>query len=107
MLDQSTDDGATLEAQAYAAYVLALAGTPPRAAIDRLSELTQLKLSVSDNLNDRAMRGNARLMLACAWMLSGRRDIADGMIPQELPVPRPDRQRDGNIGSPIRDRAML
>ncbi len=107
MLDESTDDPGKLEAQAYAAYVLALAGTPPRAAIDRLSELSGLNHEPPGNLDDGATRENARLMLACAWMLSGRRDIADGMIPQALPIPRAHRQRDGNIGSPIRDRAVL
>ena len=65
MLDQSTDNAGTLETQAYAAYVLALAGTPPRAAIDRLGELTKLKPDGSDEFDNVAMRGNARLMLAC------------------------------------------
>ena len=107
MLDRTTDNGADLESQAYAAYVLALAGTPPRAAIDRLTELTNTKRDDASDFDDAAMRENARMMLACAWMLTGRHDIADSMIPQTLPVPRLHRQRDGEIGSPIRDRAML
>jgi uncharacterized protein YfaS (alpha-2-macroglobulin family) len=107
MLDRTSDNGADLESQAYAAYVLALAGTPPRAAIDRLTELTNTQRNDSSDFDDVAMRENARMMLACAWMLTGRHDIADGMIPQTLPVPRLHRQRDGEIGSPIRDRAML
>jgi uncharacterized protein YfaS (alpha-2-macroglobulin family) len=106
-LDHSTDDANELETEAYAAYVLSLAGTPPRSALDRLSELTSTIPSDSTDPDDTGSRESARMMLASAWMLSGRRDIADGMIPQTLPVPRPHRQRDGTIGSPIRDRAVL
>jgi uncharacterized protein YfaS (alpha-2-macroglobulin family) len=107
LLDRSTDEPGGLETQAYAAYVLSLAGTPPRSALDRLTELTSTIPSNPGDLDDVAMRESARMMLASAWMLSGRRDIADGMIPQTLPVPRLHRQREGNIGSPIRDRAVL
>ena len=97
----------TWKLQAYAAYVLSLAGTPPRAAIDRLTELTKKEPGDPNQLDDLAVREDARMMLACAWVLAGRHDIADGMIPQTLPLPRKNRQQDGNIGSPIRDRAML
>jgi len=107
LVDQSTDEAGALETQAYAAYVLSLAGTPPRAALNRLGELTNTNPSSSIDFDDVAMRESARMMLASAWMLTGRRDIADGMIPQTLPVPRLHRQQDGNIGSPIRDRAVL
>jgi alpha-2-macroglobulin len=107
LLDNATDDASTLEVQAYAAYVLSLAGTPPRAAIDRLTELTNPGHYTGDEFDAVAAREHGRLMLACAWMLCGRHDLAEGMIPQELPLPRVHRQRDGNIGSAIRDRAVL
>jgi len=107
LLDNPTDDANALEVQTYAAYVLALAGTPPRAAIDRLTELTNPARNASEDGDYSRVREHSRLMLACAWMLMGRHDLAEGMIPQELPIPRTSRQRDGNIGSPIRDRAVL
>src|SRR5262249_23948706 len=39
LLDKSADDPSMIETQAYACYVLALAGRPPHAAINRPSEI--------------------------------------------------------------------
>ncbi|MGD0770430.1 MAG: MG2 domain-containing protein [Tepidisphaeraceae bacterium] len=106
-LDAGTDDPEQLETQAYAAYVLVLAGEPPRAILDRLAELATAKASPDEDRDQSAMKSDARLLLACAWMLSGRSDLADQLMPDSLPLPRIHRQYSGNIGSPIRDRALL
>jgi uncharacterized protein YfaS (alpha-2-macroglobulin family) len=107
LLDTGTDDAGELETQAYAAYVLALSGKIDRAILSRLTELAAASPRSDDPGDGYAMRSDARLMLACAWLRAGRRDLADGMIPQALPVPRASRQHAGNLGSPIRDRALL
>ena len=107
LMDNGTDDAGQLETQAYGSYVLALTGKPDRTVMNRLTELCNAADRPDDADDGRAMRGDARLMLSCAWLLSGRRDLAEGLIPIALPQPRVGRQRDGNIGSPIRDRAMV
>jgi uncharacterized protein YfaS (alpha-2-macroglobulin family) len=107
LIDHGTDNPVELETQAYASYVLALAGKPDRAVLDRLTELSSMKERPDDPIDGYAMRGDARLMLSCAWLLSGRRDLAESLMPAAIPIPRQNRQWDGNIGSPIRDRVML
>jgi len=42
-----------------------------------------------------------------ACLAAGRHDLAEALIPATLPLPRKQRQQDGNVGSEIRDRAML
>ncbi len=107
-LDDESDEPGHLEQRAYAGFVLSLAGKPDRAMLDRLTELSTAKDPLNvDGDAPRAMRSNARLMLACAWLLAGRHDLADGLLPDALPIPRSTRQTSGNIGSGIRDRAML
>ena len=95
-------DGDLIETQAYACYVLAMAGKPDRAAMNRLEQLSR-PVAHEDN----SARSQARLFLAMAQVASGRRDLASAMIPQALPVPRVSRQLGGNLGSPVRDQAML
>jgi uncharacterized protein YfaS (alpha-2-macroglobulin family) len=107
LMDVGTDDAERLETQSYAAYVMALAGKPERAIMDHLTELTSADARADDPLDGSCMRSDARLMLSCAWLLSGRRDLAEGLLPDAVPLPRSRRQWDGNLGSPVRDRAML
>ncbi|HWE98060.1 MAG TPA: MG2 domain-containing protein [Tepidisphaeraceae bacterium] len=97
LLAQPQTDTATVELQAYAAYVLASAGKPDRAAMSRLSEVLNSDLGTSQ----------ARFHLAAAWLAAGRRDLATGLLPQALPAPRAGRELDGNVGSPIRDQALI
>lgn len=91
---EATED--TLETQAYAAYVLAQAGKPQRSAMAHLNE--RLLASPANP---------GRFHLALAWLASGRRDLAQGLIPLALPEPRVTRQLTGALGSPTRDRALL
>jgi uncharacterized protein YfaS (alpha-2-macroglobulin family) len=106
-LSAGTDVPEELETQSYAAYVLVLAGQPPRAIIDRLAELATAKALPEEDADHAAMRSDARLFLACASQLSGRSDFANELMPESIPLPRVHRQSAGNIGSPIRDRALL
>ena len=105
-LDVGTDAAGGVEVQAYAAYVLALAGRPDRSAMSRLGELAAAPPRPDDPGDADAMRGDARLFLSLAELLSGRRDVAERLLPASLPV-RQARQPDGNLGSPTRDRALL
>jgi uncharacterized protein YfaS (alpha-2-macroglobulin family) len=107
LMDTGTDDAEQLEAQSYAAYVMALAGKPERAIMDHLTELVSADARPDDVFDAASMRSDGRLMMACAWLLSGRRDLAEGLLPDSVPIPRTKRQQDGNLGSPIRDRALL
>ena len=105
-LDVATDAPGELEVQAYAAYVLSLAGHPDRPAMDRLVELAAAADRPGDLPDGHSMRGDAQLFLASAWLLAGRRDLAEDMLPAAMPPPRTARQHDGNLGSPVRDRAI-
>jgi uncharacterized protein YfaS (alpha-2-macroglobulin family) len=105
--DEGTDDAEKLETQTYAAYVLALAGKPDRAVLDRLTELASAGNRPDDPTDGSSMRGDSRLFLSCAWLLAGRRDLAEGLLPDAIPEPRMSRQHGGNLGSPIRDRALM
>ena len=102
LLNVSSDDPDMLETQAYACQVLALAGNPERAVMSRLSEV--INAPRPDGV---ALPGAARLHLAAAWLAAGRRDLAEGLIPQALPEPRKTRSLSGALGSPVRDRAIL
>ncbi|HET6248719.1 MAG TPA: MG2 domain-containing protein [Tepidisphaeraceae bacterium] len=96
LLNQPEKSSATIELQSYAAYVLALAGKPPRPIMDRLGEVLKTENA-----------GSARFHLAAAWLAAGRRDLAAGLIPSDIPAPRANRDLSGNVGSAIRDRAIL
>ncbi len=98
LLNHSSDEPDELETQAYACYVLALAGKPDRAAMDRIGELVGKPTTNCPQ---------ARFHLAAAWIASGRRDRAANLIPTILPTMRVSRQLAGNIGSAVRDRAIL
>ncbi|HSU68197.1 MAG TPA: hypothetical protein VLJ39_15065, partial [Tepidisphaeraceae bacterium] len=102
LLNQSSDNPDVLETQAYACYVLALAGKPERAVMSRLAEVVN-----TPRPDGVVLPGQARLHLAGAWLASGRRDLAESLIPQQLPAPRATRSLAGALGSPIRDRAIL
>ena len=67
-----------IELQAYAAYVMALAGKPQRAVMGRLSEVVRMTDA-----------GSARFHLAAAWLAAGRRDVAAGLIPARPRVSMP------------------
>ena len=107
LLERSSDSPDLIEAQAYAGYVLALAGQPPRATLSRLAELLNQKRSADDPDWLRLQTSTARSNLAMAWLAAGRRDLAAELLPQILPEPVGARQLGGNIGSPIRDQAVL
>jgi uncharacterized protein YfaS (alpha-2-macroglobulin family) len=95
-----------LETQAYACYVLALAGTPDRPAMSRLAEV--LKAGASRPADAAyAPPAHARFHLAAAWLAAGRKDLAESLIPKVLPAPRKSRQQTGNVGSAVRDRAVV
>lgn len=104
LLDRGGDDGELLECQGYAAYVLALSGKPDRAFMSRLAELTRPGAKPGE---DGAQRAQARLYLSLAWLASGRRDLASDLLPASLPALRAKWQAGGNVGSPVRDRAMF
>jgi uncharacterized protein YfaS (alpha-2-macroglobulin family) len=104
LLDRAGDDGYLLESQAYASYVLALNGKPDRAFMSRLGELTRPR---TDGAEESAIRAQARLHLSLAWLAAGRRDLASEYLPSSLPGVRLKRQGGGNVGSPVRDRAMI
>jgi uncharacterized protein YfaS (alpha-2-macroglobulin family) len=105
-LARGGDDADLLETQAYACYVLALAGTPDRAAMSRLAEVLNNGVSGSAD-ESHALPAHARFHLAAAWLAAGRKDLATSLIPKVLPSPRKSRQQAGNVGSPVRDRAVM
>jgi uncharacterized protein YfaS (alpha-2-macroglobulin family) len=105
-LAKGGDDAGLLEAQAYACYVLALAGTPDRATMSRLAEV--LKSAAARTADDaHAVPTHAQFHLAAAWLAAGRKDLAESLIPKLLPAPRKTREQAGNVGSPVRDRAVM
>lgn len=102
LLNASSDDAEMLQTQAYACQVLALAGKPERAVMNRLSEV--VNATRPDGV---VLPGEARLHLAAAWLAAGRRDLAEGLTQQALPEPREKRTLSGALSSPVRDRAIL
>jgi uncharacterized protein YfaS (alpha-2-macroglobulin family) len=102
LLNASSDDPSILETQAYACYVLAMAGKPERAVMSRLTEIVN-----APRTDGVVLPGQSRLHLATAWLAAGRRDLAEGLLPQTLPLPRATRSLSGSLGSPVRDRAIL
>jgi uncharacterized protein YfaS (alpha-2-macroglobulin family) len=97
-LHRSDDQPWALELQAYACYVVALAGEPQTPVMNRLGELLARSKDAS---------AQARFHLAAAWLAAGRRDLAEELLPAQLPKPRGSRELAGNVGSPIRDRAII
>lgn len=80
--------------QAYRLYVLALAGKPDQAAMNRLKE-SQLKLVTS------------QWLLASAYELTGHQDVAAKMVQNISQDVAPYRQTGGNFGSDTRDMAII
>ncbi len=107
-LDTLDDTGDALEVQSYACYVLALSGKADRSAMNRLTELATTN-SAAARPEYADQRNQARLYLALAESAAGRPERAAALIPspQALPQPRTNRQHAGNIGSAIRDQAIL
>ena len=102
LLTKSSDTAETIETQAYALYVLALAGTPDRPMMNRLGEV------LAEDAKRPAWGANqARFHLALAWTAAGRKDLAEKLIPEQLPMVRTTRQLAGNVGSPVRDEALM
>jgi uncharacterized protein YfaS (alpha-2-macroglobulin family) len=80
--------------QAYRLYVLALAGSAETGAMNRLREEPNLSPS-------------ARWMLAAAYAQNGRKDVAESLVSQAVPMT--DDYNSGydiTYGSPLRDRAV-
>ena len=105
LLEKDAGDADRLETQAYACYVMAIAGTPPRSVMSRLQEVADGPATSSLPVAA-PQRGQAKLMLSLAWLAAGRKDLAASMLPATLPQPRKARQLGGNVGSPVRDRAL-
>jgi uncharacterized protein YfaS (alpha-2-macroglobulin family) len=103
----NADTSTKLELQAYCQYVLALADRADRPALSRLTELADAAALPDSSVDDHAMCSDARLMLARAWQLAGRHDLATALIPELIPPVRATRQSADNLGSPARDRAMM
>lgn len=89
------------ESQAYACYVLALAGQPAHALMQRLEEV------LKNPTTEKEIGPSTRSWLSAAWLEAGRKDLASALLPQQLPDWRSDRRLDGDLASPIRDRAVL
>lgn len=89
------------ETQAYACYVLALAGQPAHALMQRLEEV------LKNPTTEKEIGPSTRSWLSAAWLEAGRKDLASALLPQQLPSWRDDRRLDGDLASPIRDRAVL
>ncbi len=86
---------------AYACYVLSRAQRRPHGWMARMEEL----LRVSDN-EDRSVPVTARCHLAAAFLQSGERKAARGFL-ASAPESTQRRSRDGSLGSPLRERAIL
>lgn len=97
LLAASPENGEEVVVQAYAAHVLALAGKPDRAAMNRLAEIVA---------TDRTLPPAARLHLALAQAASGKTDAALALLPQDLPPTR-TREQGHTLASPVQDQALL
>ncbi len=78
--------------QAYRLYVLALNGIADKGAMNRLREQSSLTPS-------------SRYMLAMAYMLTGRKDIAAGLMNKTTELGY-DYSRDLTFGRPLRDKSI-
>ncbi|HEX8915823.1 MAG TPA: alpha-2-macroglobulin family protein, partial [Humisphaera sp.] len=110
LLDEASSSADRVQAQAYACYVLSLAGKPPRASMSRLTDLLD-RTTRADQQDDPEWHGlqtgTARSHLAMAWLAAGRRDLAGAMVPKVLPNAAGPRRLGGNLASPVRDQAVL
>lgn len=90
----------TLEVQAYACYALALAGRPDRLAMARLDTLV-------GQMQAEHCPAASRFHLAAAWLLVGKEDKAAKLIPSKFAPPPQRRSLSGNVGSTVRDQAII
>ncbi len=81
------------QTQAYRLYVLALNGSPDKGAMNRLREQSSLTLT-------------SRRMLAMAYALTGRKDIALELLGKTTEANGNNGGDDLTFGSPLRDRAV-
>ncbi|MDE7356580.1 MAG: hypothetical protein K2N21_07450 [Rikenellaceae bacterium] len=81
------------QTQAYRLYVLALNGTPDKGAMNRLREQSSLTLT-------------SRRMLAMAYALTGRKDIAKELLDKTSEMNTKADNDDLTFGSPLRDQAV-
>ena len=105
-LNKTAIDAETFETQAYACFVLALAGKPDRSAMDRLSEVSRDPRRAA-GLETRELSPSFHTLVAAAWLRAGRADLALERLPGNIPLERNTRQLSGNVGSAARDRALL
>jgi len=89
----NSSDPASALVQAYRLYVLALAGKPDLASMNRLRE-------------GRELPTQAAWRLAAAWALAGRKDAAASMT-RGLMASRTDLEGGGSWGSAFRDDALI
>lgn len=82
-----------MQTEAYRLYVLALAGMPEMGAMNRMKEEVSLAPT-------------ARWLLASAYALAGRKDVAEGLIRQTVPETADSRADDPTFGSDLRNRAI-
>lgn len=79
--------------EAYRLYVLALAGMPEIGAMNRLKE-------------EASLASTGRWLLASAYALAGRKDVAEGLIRQTRPETQRYSPDDPTFGSDLRDQAI-
>lgn len=106
LLDRGGDDGDMLELQAYACYVLALAGAPDHASMNRLAAMADSPPAPSLPAGA-PQRTAAKAMLSLAHLAAGQRGRAVSLLPANPPPARSDRRLSGNLSSAVRDRALL
>ena len=102
-LDISSDAPDQMERQAYACYVLALAGHADVNAMSRLSDwLTRPILGDAPHPT-----AQTAFHLAAAWKAVNDSTRADALLPKLQFDTRHERELSGNIGSPVRERAIM
>ncbi|WP_165155099.1 alpha-2-macroglobulin [Parabacteroides sp. ZJ-118] len=79
--------------QAYRLYVLALAGSPEMGAMNRLKEMKDLT-------------SMSRWLLASAYALVGREDVAQDLISETTALPSGSPEYDETFGSEVRDQSL-
>ncbi len=90
-----TDDGPNSQLeQAYRLYTLALAGEAETGAMNRLK-------------NTSALSASAQWRLAAAYVLAGKKKIAEEMVVGLTTKITPYNETGGTYGSDVRDRAMI
>jgi uncharacterized protein YfaS (alpha-2-macroglobulin family) len=99
LVSKSPESPEDVVVQAYAVHVLALAGKPDRAAINRLAEVI-----AADKSGE--LPAAARLHVAMAQAAVGKTDAAAALLPEDLPVVK-KRELGATLASPVQDQALL